>query len=74
MKFKLRLVMALMLTAAAPATASQRLTGAWAGEGFVMRSVPSGTVVQGICGSGKISRPILLNSVGAFAVAGYFNL
>lgn len=71
-------IVSLLLVAAAPApkpapAASQPLTGNWAGDGFALRTAPTGTIVQGKCASGKISAPIIPDKAGAFTATGYFN-
>ena len=56
-----------------PAAAVQPFAGDWAGDGFAVRSAPTGTIVQGKCAWGKIEGPIWLDGDGGFKVSGYFN-
>ena len=60
------------LIAAAPAP-SAPLTGKWGGEGYSLRVVPTGAIVQAKCVSGKIEGNIVPDAAGAFAGTGYFN-
>ena len=57
----------------APAAPVQALAGDWAGDGFAVRSAPTGTIVQGRCAWGKIEGRILLDRDGSFRATGYFN-
>ena len=57
----------------APAAPVQALAGDWAGDGFAVRSAPTGTIVQGRCAWGKIEGRIALNPDGSFRATGYFN-
>ena len=61
------------LLAAAPLAAAPPLAGNWAGDGFAMRSTPTGMIVQGRCASGKIAHSILPDATGAFIARGYYN-
>lgn len=49
------------------------LAGNWAGDGFSLRVIRGGAMVQGKCANGKITAPIFVDSKGRFAVSGYFN-
>lgn len=64
---------ALPVPRAAPAAALEPLAGEWAGDGFAVRSTPTGTMVQGQCAWGKIEGRILLDRDGSFRATGYFN-
>ena len=68
-------LLALPAVSAAPAQSipTQALTGNWAGDGFALRSAPTGLIAQGRCASGKISGPVFLDRTGAFTAIGYFN-
>lgn len=59
----------LLLVAAAPAP----LSGSWAGDGFLLRSAPTGMVVQTGCRIGKIETPIVPDKAGNFTATGYLN-
>ena len=60
--------------ASAPVPAPTRqLAGDWAGDGFALRSAPTGTIVQGKCAWGQIEGGIWLAPDGAFRAAGYYN-
>lgn len=69
-------VLALPLIAAAPVAKPQPLplTGNWAGDGFALRTVGTGYVVQGKCASGKITSQVVPDAAGAFAASGYYNV
>lgn len=57
----------------APAAPILALAGNWAGDGFAVRSAPTGTIVQGRCAWGKIEGRTALNPDGSFRAKGYFN-
>jgi len=77
-------LIALLLVAAARAPTSppaagstpaggRPLAGAWAGNGFQLRTVPTGVVVQTGCLIGKIPHPVIPDKDGSFAATGYLN-
>lgn len=49
------------------------LAGYWAGDGFSLRVIRGGAMVQGKCANGKITAPINVDGKGRFVASGYFN-
>jgi hypothetical protein len=82
MKLTILPLLSLLIAAApAPTTAPRQaapaqpkpLAGNWAGDGFALRTVGTGYIVQGECASGKITAQVFPDASGSFAASGYYN-